>query len=823
MTLRFFFLIFYLVCNGNFINAQNTWIRINQLGYKTKDFKVAVLLTKKMSHCEVFYVVNADDSLKVFKGTKIKKYGAYGAFSNSWRLDFSDFELNGSFYLKVDNVKSPVFTISNDVYNGTADFILRYMRQQRSKYNPFLKDSCHLNDGFIVYYPDRKKDSTTLDVSGGWHDASDYLQYLPTSANATYQMMFAYMQNPSGFKDNYDAWGNEQQNSIPDILDEAKWGLDWLLKMNPVDGEYYNQIADDRDHAGMRLPTKDSVKYSVDKGLARPVYFITGKPQGDKYKNNTQGVASSVGKFASAFALGAITMKKYYPDIVPLLVKKSKAAYAFGKMHPGNTQTISVKSPYIYAEDNYVDDMELAAVSLYILTKEKTYLNDAIEFARAEPITPWMGADSAKHYQWYPFVNLGHYLGATFDATNREEYLGFMKAGIERVIDRGKAMPFLNGVPFIWCSNNLLVGILTQIHLYKQLTNDTGFDREEAAMRDWLFGANPWGTSMICDLPEAGIAPKDPHSAFSHLYGYKISGGLVDGPVYGSIWNKLIGIKLYSPDEFALFQSDKSVYHDDFGDYSTNEPTMDGTASLSYYLSALQNEGISQKQYDSEGGIVKLNPNCKNVYLLFSAHDLGEGRDIILNTLNKYHVKGNFFFTGDFLRTPKYKRFVQVLKDSGHYIGIHSDKHLLYADWDKRDFTKVSKDSFRTDIYAAISELERYGIKKGQWFLPPYEWYNEEIVKWSKEEGINIINFTPETYTNADYTWPELKNYKTSDAIIEKLFETERHDGLNGDFILIHLGTDQRRKDKLYNKLGFIIEKLNSLGYSIKELPHSSQ
>src|SRR5690606_11278503 len=147
--------------------------------------------------------------------------------------------------------------------------------------------------------------------------------------------------------------------------------------MNPGKGEYYNQIADDRDHQGMRLPTLDSVVYAPNKGFACPVYFITGKPQGEKYKNKTVGAASSAGKFARAFAIGAQVMKPYYPQFAESLVQKAIDAYEFGKQHPGNTQTISVVSPYIHAEDNYADDMELAAITLFKLTGDSVYLKDA--------------------------------------------------------------------------------------------------------------------------------------------------------------------------------------------------------------------------------------------------------------------------------------------------------------------------------------------------------------------------------------------------------------------------------------------------------------
>ena len=80
--------------------------------------------------------------------------------------------------------------------------------------------------------------------------------------------------------------------------------------MNPSYGPMYNQIADHRDHVGLRLPNKDTADYGL--GKHRPVYFITGKPQGlAKHKNRTTGVSSSAAKFASAFALGSQLIKEY--------------------------------------------------------------------------------------------------------------------------------------------------------------------------------------------------------------------------------------------------------------------------------------------------------------------------------------------------------------------------------------------------------------------------------------------------------------------------------------------------------------------------------
>ena len=144
------------------------------------------------------------------------------------------------------------------------------------------------------------KDSTHIDVVGGWHDATDYLQYSTTSANATYHLLMAYRIFQKYLADEKLANGLDGKNGMADVLDEAKWGLDWLLKMHPKNDWMFNQIADDRDHMGMRIPKQDSF---YGRGFERPVYFVSGEPQQrGKFMNNTTGTSSTAGKFASAFA-----------------------------------------------------------------------------------------------------------------------------------------------------------------------------------------------------------------------------------------------------------------------------------------------------------------------------------------------------------------------------------------------------------------------------------------------------------------------------------------------------------------------------------------
>jgi endoglucanase len=797
-------------------------LRVNQLGYLPDDRKVAVFLSKSGKEISNFEVKEALSGKTKFAGKVSPGFANFKPFKTSYRLDFSLLKMSGAFYITAGDVQSTVFNISKTVYNETADFLLRYLRQQRCGFNPVLNDSCHVHDGYIIYGGD--KDSSHIDAFGGWHDASDYLQYVTTTSNAVYHLLFAYQQNPKAFGDAFDARGLPGKNNIPDVLDEARWGLEWLARMNPDSGVMFNQLADDRDHKGFRLPNEDSTSYG--KGLERPVYLCTGKPQGIfKHKNRATGIASTAGKYASSFALASQIFEKIDPAFAKKLNTKATQAYGYGKANPGVCQTAPCTAPYFYEEDNWTDDMELAAAQLFITNKNAKYLQDAIQYGKKEPVTPWMGADTARHYQWYPFWNPGHYLLAA-NKGNAEKalFIKNLENGIENVYQKGKSSPFFNGIPFIWCSNNLVAAMITQCRLYTQLTGNTKYAEMEAALRDWLLGCNPWGTSMIVGLPSYGDYPQDIHSALSHHKNYRVDGGLVDGPVYASIFKNLKGIYMAKGDEYTDVQPERMVYHDDFADYSTNEPTMDGTASLVPYFAMISHQTSPKQNIELlKGAIIRGNKAKKEIALVFTGHEFADGSEIIIKTLDKHKIKASFFFTGDFYRNPAFAPVIKSLINKGNYLGAHSDKHLLYCDWKKRDSTLIDKNTFLADLKNNYAEMQKFGIEPAQasYYLPPYEWYNDTIAAWGKQTGIKLVNLTPGTSLNQDWTYPALgKQYASSDSLYTKVltFEATKPDGLNGFILLSHFGTDPRRTDKFYVKLDNLITELKKRGYTFKKI-----
>ncbi|HLT08367.1 MAG TPA: glycoside hydrolase family 9 protein [Cyclobacteriaceae bacterium] len=563
--------------------VQDLYLRVNQMGYLQDDHKVAIAFSHKRIR-EHVQLIDEKANTVVWEGRPQKiNRDTWGNFEFYYAIDFSEVKQEGRYLLQGEKskVRSSAFTIGHEAYHGAQETLLGFMRQQRCGYNPTLDMVCHPKDGRSFFGP--MPDSTYVNLSGGWHDAGDQLKYLITSSYATAHMLMAFELYPDRFADEYNALGQPGANGIPDVLDEAKWGLDWIHKMHPAPDQLFHQVADDRDHRGFKIPNKDNSDYGWGENSYRAAYFATGAPQGlREYKSEATGVSNLAGRSAAAMALAARIWEEHLED--KAFAEKCRRAaislYQLGREKEGYQQGNSYGAPYRYNESTWADDMEWAGAELFKLTGDKKYLEQAKEYAlKSNTADSWTVVDSADHYRLYPFINMGHYaLHELVEDEFKEKLANYYKEGILYTLERAKKNTFHVGVPFIWCSNNLMTGLVTQVILYEKMTGDTQFNGYMHAQRDWLFGRNPWGTSMFTGMPEHGEFPEEVHTAPYVLLGMDIAGGLVDGPVYTSIYNNLLGLHLLQPDEFEHLQNNHVTYHDDVGDYSTNEPTMDGTA-----------------------------------------------------------------------------------------------------------------------------------------------------------------------------------------------------------------------------------------------------
>ena len=838
-TVRIFILILGTHLIAIAATAQTTFIRVNQAGYLPNDTKVAVAFSDKQITGK-FTVRDAATQAVVLTGEpKISDAENWDApFPNTYTLDLTSIKQAGRYIVELPGGASQSFLIGE--YPGYHEDLLFFMRQQRCGYNPFLDMVCHQRDGRSFYGP--MPDETFVDATGGWHDAGDQLKYLITASNATARMMLAFELERAKFGDLVDALGREGANGIPDILDEAKWGLDWIHKLHPKADKLFHQVADDRDHRGFKLPDQDNADYGWGPNSYRPAYFADGKPQGlSQFKSTSTGVANIAGRSAAAMAIAYRIWKRDLRD-APFADKCLKAAeelYVMGKRQEGFQQGNSFGAPYRYNEITWADDMEYAAAELFKSTKRPGYLVDAKRYANLAGTTSWMeypdssmGEQMSRHYEMYPFTNVGHFaLYPLVDGKTKKELAGYYRSGIEKIVERGKTNSYGVGVPFIWCSNNLVVAFITQVHLYELMTGDMRYHASMLAHRDWLLGRNPWGTTMFSGIPAGGETPEDTHLPIVQVLKTQVRGGLVDGPIAAATYKGLIGLTLTHADPFAAFQPRDIVYHDDVGDYATNEPTMDGTADAILVMAMfnspaghnrLRGRTASSPATDPrftyvERGITRGDKTSKRMALVFTGDEFAEGGTVIADALAKHNVKASFFLTGRFYRTRANRQIIERLKKDGHYLGPHSDEHLLYADWNDRSKTLVTREQFDRDLNANFAAMRPFGIdrKTVPFFLPPFEWYNREIADWSEALGYRIVNFTPGTRSNADYTTDDDKNYISSEAIMTRIREYEAKDpnGLNGFILLTHIGSGPKRTDKFHDHVDQLIAWLKAKGY----------
>ena len=231
---------------------------------------------------------------------------------------------------------------------------------------------------------------------------------------------------------------------------------------------------------------------------------------------------------------------------------------------------------------------------------------------------------------------------------------------------------------------------------------------------------------------------------------------------------------------------------------------------LFFFLFVITQSFNAQNTIDKYGAITRSDTLNKSIYLCFTGHDFNDGFEHVMRVLKKHEVAASFFLTGDFIQNNG-----QLVKDiavEGHFIGAHSDKHLLYCDWSKRDSLLHPADKIKADVFHNLQKLKDLGIRP-KYFMPPYEWYNQKVVEIALELNQQTVNFSPGTRSNADFTTPDMSNYISSVDILASIYDYEKLHGMNGFHLLIHPGTSPLREDKLYLRLDELIDKLKEKDY----------
>ena len=532
------------------------YIRINQVGYLPGDTKISNLFSNDNLNDLQFSVVRVTDSSVVFGPVLVgPNLGAYSGFNNHYKLNFSTLNTSGRYIIQLSdgNTRSIEFEIDTNTYGGLADFILGFFHSQRCGHNPYLDVFCHRFsgtnrlDGEAVDGPDA---GSRFDVSGGWHDAGDYIKFILTVADTTFMMLFAYKENPAKFKDNFLANSSRGQNGVPDILDEAKVGLDWIIKMHPGVNRFYHQVGGAADHYdGWCLPQDDSASYSTNP--FRPVYYGTH--------------ASNTGRAAAAMALASMVWTDLGdPTYANLCLTHAEQIYTLGKANM--TAFHGVPPEKFYEDTTFYDEMELAAAELFKATGKNSYLSDAENWAPQVGSSggwpTWSSLHFWAHYELYPNAS----------PALKQQLKGFMENDLNTSLGHANSEIFgMNAPEYVWGSMCIVSAVNLNAYLYERLFSDSRYKDMATGGRDYLLGKNQWGVCFIVGL--GTTYPNNPHHEIADILDDDIFGMTIEGPVSKENWEQY-GASVTGNDPYARFQSDDAVYYDDVGDYSTNEPTI---------------------------------------------------------------------------------------------------------------------------------------------------------------------------------------------------------------------------------------------------------
>ena len=260
MTTRILFFVFFFTIAGALLAdppQTSPFIKIDQFGYLCSSKKVAVISNpqegynaeESFSPSNHYEVRRWDNDSVVFSGTpEVWNDSATHEQSGDqgWWFDFSEVTQSGSYYIYdvEKEVGSYRFEVGEDVYNQTLEQAVRTFYYQRSSYDKEEQYAGEWADAAAFDGPnqdravtdvnDKGNPATARDLHGGWFDAGDVNKYTTFTFEPLTQMLEAYRLNPTVFEDDYNI--PESGNGVADLLDEVKYELDWLMRMQDATG-----------------------------------------------------------------------------------------------------------------------------------------------------------------------------------------------------------------------------------------------------------------------------------------------------------------------------------------------------------------------------------------------------------------------------------------------------------------------------------------------------------------------------------------------------------------------------------------------------------
>jgi len=594
------------------VGPTDAVVRTDQVGYATTETKIAVLLAPRKADSASFSVERQDGSIAL-KGTVGADRGAWSdRFPATYPIDVSDLRTAGTYRIRVTggvSAASSVFVVgaSKELFGQVAADTVEFFGVQRDGPDvvsePIPREPSHLNDAQATVYraPDfadgddlgagltEVDGAPTVDVTGGWFDAGDYLKFTHTTAYALTLMLLAQRGGDTSI-------GNGK--AIEGLGDEAAFGVDWLDKMwDESTKTLYLQVglgsggADGLvgDHDVWRLPQDD------DDASGDSKQFLRDRPV---FRANTPGGEISpnvAGRVAAAFALAAQVEAGDDPTAARAHLNAAATILALAGTEDYGTLMTAYPRDY-YPESSWADDMALGATELaragFVLGdgRVSTWTGQAARWASLS-----IGSASKSPLNLYdvgPLVDAElHSLledtGNTTAGVTSEKLVADLKTRLEAGVAAARKNPMGAAAPMTQSDfTTKTFGWAAVAALYHRAADDDTYDAFGTAQRNVALGTNGWGLSLVVGV--GTTYPRCIHHQIANLAGSLTgtgeipTGAVVNGPNAASAFNSLTPAatsKKCTGVNVKQYDRSNSRFVDQPQAYASVEPAIDYTAT----------------------------------------------------------------------------------------------------------------------------------------------------------------------------------------------------------------------------------------------------
>lgn len=525
----------------------------NQVGFLPNARKTVVIRSENPG--TEFNIVDNNKKV-VFTGVLSGAINSENAGETVYQGDFTEFTTPGTYYVvSKDGQESYPFTIADNVYDDLLIYSFKMLYLQRcgmeltsNLAGDFAHPVCHTKEA-IIYGTDKKKD-----VSGGWHDAGDYGRYVVTGVQTVQDLILTYEDFPEIWdgKDADKMGIPESGNGIPDILDEVKYELDWLLKMQDENsGGVYHKVTC-KEFPGFVMPEGET---------------------NDLYLSPISTTAT--GGFAAVMAKSSQVYKKIDPAFADKCLAAAEKAWGYLEVTENKTGFHNPKDILTgeYGDAQDEDERFWASVELYKVTKKKAY-NKYIEKAFTK--------DILQGYGWADMGTFGAVAYLTMDKSlQKEAYVKKVKDAIiekaDEMLGYAKADGYNSSLEsYYWGSNLGVCNNARQFLLASELTGKEEYNIYAYDQLQYLLGQNALSYCFISEY--GGNSPKHSHHRPSMATNEVMKGMLVGGP------NSALEDPVAK--ELLAGVAPAKCYLDNDQSYSTNEVTIYWNSPFVYLLSS---------------------------------------------------------------------------------------------------------------------------------------------------------------------------------------------------------------------------------------------